>query len=213
MSYRSRLRAAFATGSLLALSGCVGALLGGGKPDALYRFGETQAETVSQPIALPRRILAIPTPRFSPATAGDRVLTSQGNALSYVKDMRWVTAAPNLYATSIEAVIAERAPDIDIANRGSTVRADALLTVTVDRFEAVYPPNGIGLPTVRVEGNAVLFDLAGKKIIGRYNLSASRSVTANSGPAIAKAFSEAVRGSIINIVDWTNLTMPVAKRL
>jgi ABC-type uncharacterized transport system auxiliary subunit len=69
------------------------------------------------------------------------------------------------------------------------------------------------LPTVRVEGNAVLFDLADKKIIGRYNLSASRSVAANSGPAIAKAFSEAVRGSIIKIVDWTNLTMPVAKRL
>ena len=209
MSYQSGLRAALATGSLLALSGCVGALLGGGKPDALYRFGTTQSQTISQQIALPRRILAVPTPNFSPAAGGDRILTSQGSATSYIKDMRWVTAAPTLYAASIEAIIAERAPDIVVAGRGSAGRADAVLTVTVDRFEAVYSSNGIGLPTIQIDGNAVLFDLARKKLLGRYKVSVSRPVAANSGSAIAAAFDAAVRDSVIQVVDWTNVTMSV----
>lgn len=211
MSERLRSRAAFVLVGTLALGGCVGSLLGGGKPDALYRFGATSLVTTPQQLTAPRRILMLHLPQFTPAVGGDRILTSQSGEASYIKDMRWVSAAPMLYAAAIEATVANRAPDMALANRANDGRADAVLTISVERFEATYPAAENVAPNIHVDGHAVLFDPVSKAIVGRYRFSSTREATENSRMAIAAAFDVATSQTVVQIVDWTNVTMPLPK--
>ena len=212
MTNRNGSRSTFAVACLLSLSGCVGALLGGGKPDALYRFGATPSGATSQSSTVPRRILAMPTPEFAPAAGGDRILTVQGNETSYIKDMRWVTPAPALYAAAVEATVADRAPDILMASRNSATSAGAVLTVSIDQFEATYATSDTTPPVIHIKGSGILFDRVGKRIIGRHGISAVEPAAANTGPAIAAAFDVAVGRTVVQLVDWTNVTMPLPRK-
>jgi len=207
MTYRATSRATLAIAAALSLSGCVGALLGGGKPDTLYRFGPVAAGTIPQATAAPRRTLALPVPQFSPATAGDRILTTQGSEISYIKGVRWVSPAPTLYAAALDATVATRAPDIAVATRAS-----GILTVSVNRFEASYSRAGAGAPVIHVDGVAFLADRATKTIVGRLRFSGTASAAANTGPAIIAAFDAATMQSVTQIVDWANVTIPVASK-
>ncbi|RMB36647.1 cholesterol transport system auxiliary component [Sphingomonas sp. PP-CE-3A-406] len=211
MTYRATSRATLAIAAALSLTGCVGALLGGGKPDTLYRFGPVAAGTVPQATPAPRRTLALPVPQFSPATAGDRILTTQGSEISYIKGVRWVSPAPTLYAAALDATVATRAPDIAVATRASGA-ATAILTVSVNRFEASYPGAGAGAPVIHVDGVAFLADRATNTIVGRLQFSGTAPATADTGPAIAAAFDAATMQSVTQIVDWANVTIPVASR-
>ncbi|PZU06798.1 MAG: hypothetical protein DI606_17620 [Sphingobium sp.] len=224
MIYRATSRAALAIAGALTLSGCVGALLGGGKPDALYRFGPVAASAgtssagasdavaaTPQALAAPRRILAVPIPQFAPATAGDRILTTEGGETSYIKGVRWVSSAPTLYAAALEATAATRAPDMALVTRGSGA-ASAILTVSVDRFEARYPAAKGAAPVVRVDGVASLADRGTKTVLGRYRFSGMAPATADTSSAIAAAFDAAAMQSVVQVVDWINVTMPVPRQ-
>ncbi len=206
MIYRATSRATVAIAAALTLSGCVGGLLGGGKPDTLYRFGPVAADTIPQATAAPRRTLALPVPQFSPAVAGDRILTTQGSEISYIKGVRWVSPAPTLYAAALDATVATRAPDIAVATRASGAAA-TVLTVSVNKFEASYPE-----AVIHVGGVASLADRATKTIVARLQFSGTAPAAAGTGPAIVAAFDAATMQSVTQIVDWANVTIPVPKQ-
>lgn len=211
MIYRATSRATLAIAAALTLSGCVGGLLGGGKPDTLYRLGPVAADTIPQATAAPRRTLTLPVPQFSPAVAGDRILTTQGSEISYIKGVRWVSPAPTLYAAALDATVATRAPDIAVATRASGAAA-TVLTVSVNRFEASYPEAGAGAPVIHVDGVASLADRATKTIVGRLQFSGTAPAAAGTGPAIVAAFDAATMQGVTQIVDWANVTIPVPKQ-
>ncbi len=125
--------------------------------------------------------------------------------------MRWVTSAPALYAASIEATVSERVPDMAVMSRGGFRRSDAVLVVSVERFEATYPTAGAALPTVNVEGHATLSSQSEKRILGRYQFASAYTASSNTGPGIAAAFDAAAKESVVQIVDWANVTTPVPR--
>lgn len=188
----------------LALPGCVGGLLGGGKPDRLYRFGMTgPIAPASGPEALTRRTLVLPPPVFPSEVAGPRLLTMEGGQASYIKDVRWVAAAPLLFGAAVKAGFAARAPWIEVVDRG---RADAdVLQVSVSRFEADYPGDG-SPPTVRVEGEAVLVDGGTGRRLAAYRLVEAEPAAADRAEAIVSAFDTAVARAVSGTVDWAART-------
>jgi len=202
-------RYALTLGLVIALSGCVGSLLGGGKPDRLYRFGPTASAAASAPIGQPARVLAVPPPQFAPDIGGDRILTVAGQDNAYLKDMRWVSPAPTLYAGTIETTLAERAPDMIVATRAIGAQPDARLAIEIDRFEARYDDDGKAAPTIHIEGRAVLIDTRTKAIIGRYRIAAAETARSDTGAAIAAAFDTAARASTVSLVDWVNVSIPL----
>ena len=140
-------RYALTLGLVIALSGCVGSLLGGGKPDRLYRFGPTASAAASAPIGQPARVLAVPPPQFAPDIGGDRILTVAGQDNAYLKDMRWVSPAPTLYAGTIETTLAERAPDMIVATGNGWWTAGTSI-VGIQRASAEAWARLFGVPLV-----------------------------------------------------------------
>jgi cholesterol transport system auxiliary component len=192
--------------AMLSLGGCVGTLLGGGKPDQLYRFGQIVGAPGSEVINAPGRSVVMMPPRFAPEAAGDRVLTSEGNAAAYVKGMRWTAPAPVLYAAALDAAAARRAPDMAFATRGAAPPGAAMLTVEIDRFEAEYGSGSKAPPTISVQGMANLYDSQTRAAIGRYRIHVSAPAAARNAAAIAAAFDDAVQESAVGLIDWVNLS-------
>lgn len=194
------------------LSGCVGGLLGGGKPDQLYRFGGAQTATASGDAPFrPRRVELLP-PRFAPEVAGDRILTTGGRSAAYVQDARWSTAAPALYAAALTATFVDRSTDIAVVERRDA-RGEglALLRIEVTRFEAQYPgeatEEGVA-PTVLVQGEAALIEAESNRVLGTYRFVEREAAGADRVSAIVGAFDAAVARSVGGTVDWTTRTLP-----
>lgn len=183
----------------LASSGCAG-LLGGGKPDRLYRFGiSAAAASPSAAIAVPTRTLILATPAFASEVSGPRLLTVEGGRASYVKDARWVAPAPLLFGAAVKAGFGQRAPWIAMVDRRGKAGGD-VLQLSIARFEADYA--GAGPPTVRVQGEALLADGAGGVRLAAFRIAEEQPAAADAVGAIAAAFDVVTARAVTGIVDW-----------
>lgn len=191
----------------LLLSGCVGGLLGGGKPDQLYRFGTTDA---AAPVAvLPetaRRTLSMPMPTFPPEVSADRMLTSQGRELAYVKDARWVTSAPALYQMAVEASMRSRAA-VTFVDRSQARSADGELRIAIDRFEAVYDADPMMAPTIHIEGRAILL-ISDDAPPSMHRVHGEQRARVNTASGLAAAFDAAVAQSTNDLTGWISVSLP-----
>uniref|UniRef100_UPI0015774FDC ABC-type transport auxiliary lipoprotein family protein n=1 Tax=Sphingomonas bacterium TaxID=1895847 RepID=UPI0015774FDC len=162
----------------LLLTGC--ALLGGGKPVQLYRFGAppTASPATGGVVPTPRYTVLLMPVRFAAGIDGDRVLASRGSETLYIKGLRWVAPAPVLFGEEAQASFRARAPWIALTDRRGGAPADHILQIRIDRFEARYDAGAKAPPTIHVEGEAMLGDVRTPGVSSRYRLVAEQQATA-----------------------------------
>ena len=203
-----RMRMLLGVGWLCLLGGCVGNLLGGGKPDALYRFGASvPVLSDAGPAAPSRQTVALLKVEFAPEVDGDRLLAVHGQSARYIKGMRWVTAAPGLFALAIERGFQTRAPDMRLTQKQGEETAGYALDVRVSRFEAEYDDAAMaGLPTVVIEGDATVSRPSARQPIATRHFSARVVADQNRAGDVAAAFDRATTLITTQITDWVAAT-------
>jgi cholesterol transport system auxiliary component len=202
--------------TLLALSlflipgGCVGSLLGGGKPDTLYRLDlPVQPDMVpSSPLT---NVVLLPV-SFTPQSSGDRMLTTRGSQASYVKGARWVTAVPELFTQALDLNFRQRSRAVMLTSPRQPAGAPFALQITIDRYEADYHPGDAtgDAPTIRVEGQARLYRLPGRTVVATLPISNDRQAARNRIDDIVAAFGGATSAVAASIIDWTDRTAAIA---
>ena len=189
--------------AMLLLGGCVGSLLGGGKPDALYRFGN------APPAAAP----ALPTPQqrtvvllkagFAAEVSGDRLLATHGGSTRYIKGMRWVAGAPGLFTQALAHSFDTRAPALRFTTTQGGDLTGYALALAISRFEAQYGSEAmIDPPTILIEGDATLYGLADRKAIATRHFSARAVAGRNNADQIVAAFDQATNSYTAQVSDW-----------
>ncbi|WP_030541312.1 ABC-type transport auxiliary lipoprotein family protein [Sphingobium sp. DC-2] len=195
----------------LVLSGCVGGLLGGGKPDRLYRFGASQtALEAPGPVAGPLYRVRLPTPTFPAEVADQRILTVEQAQASYIKGARWVSAAPMLYGAALAAALRRQEAGIEIVDKRRP-DADHLLYVRIQRFEARYDKGAKEPPVIQVEGEASLFDKDGKQVAA-WLLADQEPAVENRMGAIVAAFDRAVARQSAVLARWAVTALKCSER-
>ncbi len=186
----------------VALSGC--ALLSGGKPANLYRFGqmiETQPAAAPAPAAAAVPVFRAPT-GFPREAAGDRILTVQGSKAAYIAETRWVAPAPILFGQAVTAAFDASPGPVRLVSRGEPGQAQYVLRLDVRTFEARYDRGAKAAPTVVVRVNAVLSrrgENVREQMFEAQALAGENRVT-----AIVAAYDQAVAQVLGQVVAWTN---------
>lgn len=200
--------------ALVLISGCA-PLLGGGKPDNLYRFGVPVQPESPVEAALPApRPAVLARVRFAPEIEGDRILTARGQAVLYIKDARWAAPAPDLFSQAVIGQFDRRAPGIRLVPSGERVgSAHAFLRLSIDRFEARYTPGERedAPPRIIVAGSASLADPDSSRPIIEQRFWIEEPASANSQSAIAAAFDQAVSRYTTQLADWCVRAMAPAQ--
>ncbi len=192
--------------TVLALLTACGAVLGGGKPDNLFRFGVPEREIVPDATRRPeRKTILLARIGFAPEIEGDRILTARGGSVLYIKDARWAASAPDLFTQAVIRRFAERAPGIRLASQRERPGSGLVLRLAVDRFEARYAPNAAkdAPPVILLSGTADLVDLPSRRTIASQRFAIEEPASANGKAAIVAAFDSAVSRYTIDITDWT----------
>lgn len=196
---------------LVPLAAC-GAVLGGGKPDNLFRFGVPEREAVpSAMIATGQKTILLARIAFAPEIDGDRILTARGGSVLYIKDARWAAPAPELFTQAVTRRFAERALTIRLASPRERPGSGFLLRLAVDRFEARYAPDAAkgSPPVILLAGTAELFDLPARRTVASRRFAVEEAASANGKAAIVAAFDSAVTRYTTGIADWTaGIPMP-----
>lgn len=207
MRIRYATAAVMSLATLLSLAGC-SALLGGGKPEQLYRFEAPPAGPLGAgSIEPPRSTLLVMPVRFAAEIQGDRVLASRSQEALYIKGLRWIAPAPILFEQSVRATFRARAPWLAVTERRGGGPADNILQIRVDRFEARYDGGPAAPPTIHVEGEATLSDAVKLNQTSRYRISSVQQAVGGNAAAIVAAFSQAAAMAVVATVDWTDTTV------
>ncbi|HEX5776127.1 MAG TPA: ABC-type transport auxiliary lipoprotein family protein, partial [Caulobacteraceae bacterium] len=125
------------------------ALLGGGDPAQLYRFGAEPAPTVSVEGA--KFGVLKSTTDFVAAAASDKILTVTQGEAAYIKDARWVSPASVLFDEALDRTFQGSTGRARLITRGEVAKAEYVLKLDVRTFETRYPG-----PEVVVETRAML---------------------------------------------------------
>ncbi|MEJ1970349.1 MAG: ABC-type transport auxiliary lipoprotein family protein [Rhizomicrobium sp.] len=187
------------------------------------------SDVIGPPAAAPMYLLR---PQFPPATHGPRVnwqvsvtlpsapesldtdriaLVQPGNVMDYYANAQWSDRLPFLVQNAlVDAFEADNR--ITAVGRDSDVlRSDYLLQTDIRDFEARYDvPDGI--PTAVIRISAKLIAAKGRTIAQITMAHAEVPASANSVPAAAAAFNEALSSVIGQIVTWA-LTAPLPPRV
>ncbi len=203
--------------ALVLLGGCVGGLLGGGKPDALYRFGVSEQNIGSLPEQRPEsdRTITLLRIRFAPEIDGDRLLATRGESALYIEGARWVAAAPDLFSQALGRTFRNRAPAVRLIPAQNGDPSDYALEISITRFEAHYATAGPDEvpPMVLMEGDATLYGPGNRKAVTVRHVSTQAAAGANRAGAIVAAFDGAAGLFTAQVVDWVNGSALTARNL
>ncbi|SNT12420.1 cholesterol transport system auxiliary component [Sphingomonas laterariae] len=196
--------------ALLLLGGCGGLLGNSGKRDTLFRFGvaEQNNTTAAERLATGRP-LTLARIRFAPEIEGDRILTTRGASVLYVKDARWVASAPELFAQAMTRQFDQRAANIRLVSWRTGGAGAVALQLNLDRFEARYATGSDekSPPTILISGDATLTALADRGMQGSRRFVEEEPARQNSKAEIAAAFDRATARFTAAVVDWTSETL------
>jgi cholesterol transport system auxiliary component len=187
----------------LALSGCLGGLLGGGKPAQLYRFGQI-------PTAAPQAAPAAggvgvfrATSLFQREAAGDRILAITGGQAQYIAESRWVAPANVLWDQAVLAAFDAAPGRVRLISRGEPGRADYTLRLDVRNFETRYEAGPEAAPTVVVRARAVLARDRAENLGPEQIFESRVPAASNRVSSIVAAYDRAVGDVLGQVVRWT----------
>lgn len=197
---------------LMTLTGCVGSLIGGGKPAQLYQLERASEGAPAIPPSAGRIAIQLQPIRFAPGIEGDRILTLTGQQALYLKDVRWIADAPALFDHALHAGFARRAPNLLLVDDHARGGAAALLQITVTHFEAVYAANADNKaadmgPMVRIDAEALLLRPGNRGIIAQQRFSSESPANANRVGPIVDAFGEASETVVDKLADWSRMSV------
>lgn len=199
--------AAIALGMTLSLGGCVN-VLPKVKPVQLYRFGyqpelagkkaDAAPPSTSKPIGL---ILGNIT--YPPASAGDQVLTVDGNEVAYIGQVRWASSASSLFSAAVSEGFARSGGTVELEPRGPSA-AIYRLDLSVRRMEVSYTRNH---PTVSIGVDARILRLTDRAVMGERYVSADVAVRHNDMSLIADAYNQATTQVVTGLIDFADNTL------
>jgi cholesterol transport system auxiliary component len=182
-----------------ALAGCI-TLFPKATPVQLYRFGAQV-----QPVQNPGRPVAIRmgAPDFPPGSAGDRIMTVDGDQIAYIAGGRWVSPASRLFEEAVEHGF--DAPGATVRLLGPAQgKPDYRLRLDVSRFETRYTSGPTAPPTVVVVVRATLDRNADLKFVGAKEFEADFPASDNRVGAIVQAYDGAVTKVVGDLVAWVD---------
>ena len=194
-------RAFVAAMLLAALSGC--ALLGGGKPAALYSFGTAPASAAASiPAARPVTIL-YPGATFARQSGGTRILTENGNQAAYVAEAKWVAPAAELFDAAAIRRLESAVPSLQVIRAGARAQPEYLLAIDVQRFAAVYSGVPDAPPVAVIQARAKLVRVADRAIVGDWPIEASMPAAENRVTSIVAALDGSTAAVVSRVADLT----------
>jgi cholesterol transport system auxiliary component len=187
----------------LMLGGCV-SVFPKEKPVQLYRFGASAGPPISAPPAAARVSVRFLPLTFVRASAGDRILTVDGDTAAYIKGARWLSPASILFEAAIHNAF-DRAPIAPrLMARNEISRPDYLLQVDVRAFEARYLEGETQPPTIFISMTASLARPGGKTATAVKSFETRFRARENREGAIADAFDRAVETATGELAAWTD---------
>jgi cholesterol transport system auxiliary component len=193
------------------LSGCVN-VLPKTQPIQLYRFAyapEKLEQGKAAPALAPRPADGVLTPvnfglvQFPQEAESDRVMTTEGNEISYVAGSRWAAPARQLFVQSVSEGFARSATTVRLDPRGPA-QAVYRLDLNVHHFESAYKR---GRPTVSIALDAQLIRLSDRAVVGQRFITADVGVRRNDMSMMADAYDEATTQAVMALVGFTQETV------
>ena len=188
-------RAIVALALAMPLGAC--ALLGGGEPAQLYRFGAEPAPTVSVEGA--KFGVMKGATDFVGAAASDKILTVTQGEAAYIKDARWVSPAAVLFDEAVDRTFQGSTGRARLITRGEMAKAEYVLKLDVRTFETRYPG-----PEVVVETRAMLTRNDNRELVAEQVFTSRVQAGENRVSAIVAAYDQATDEVISDIYAWVN---------
>ncbi len=193
----------------VSLSACVN-VLPKTKPVQLYRFSfapqapdkQTITTQATAPLG-PYIAVNMGQIDFPQAAAGDRVLTTEGNEISYVGGSRWAIPVRQMFSEAVSEGFARTATTIRLDPRGPATAAYRL-DMTVHHYESVYKR---GKPTVSIALDARVIRLSDRIVVGQRYITADVPVKHNDMSLMADAYDEATTEVVTDLVNFTQDTV------
>lgn len=186
-----------------ALSGCI-TLLPKSPPAQLYRFGATGPATATPPTGARNFSVRDGPINFSAASAGDQILTVDGEKTAYIAGARWISSAAALFEAATDEAFAARSGPARLLARGETAHADYVLKLDVRRFEARYDHGAASAPTIVVQVYAALDDPSRPAAGHDHVFAAAAPASDNRVGAIVQAFDTALAAVLSDLTAWVD---------
>jgi cholesterol transport system auxiliary component len=201
MNLRPRRRWMAASLVLLPLVAGCGGLLPKPPERQLYRLMPTPVFRASLPRVEAQLLVATPT-ALSAFDTSRIALSRSAITLEYFADSEWTDRAPFVVQAALIDAFEKSRAFSGISSEGSGLQADFVLGVEIRDFSAIYDsPNGP--PRVRVQLNAELVRMPGRKILAETVVTAEATAAGNDIPAVVQAFGGALGGTATDLVTWT----------
>jgi cholesterol transport system auxiliary component len=184
-----------ALAAVAALGACI-TLFPKTAPSQLYRFDAAvqPAAASGPPIAIRAGVID-----FDPESAGDRILTVDGDQVAYVQGGRWAIPASQMFQ---EAVMhGFHAAGMRLVDIGESSQARYRLRLQVTHFETRYLSGPKAAPTVVVSVRATL-DRADGALVAEQPFEASVPAGDDRLGAIVQAYDQAASKVIGDLVAW-----------
>lgn len=184
----------------LGLSGCLGGLLGGGKPAQLYSFGYHGPAAAGAP----QRSVGVykANSLFQREAAGDRILAITGEQASLIAQSRWAAPAQVLFDQAVLAAF-DGSPRVRLLSRGEPSKSDYSLRLDVRNFETRYDNGAKAAPAVLVRVRASLTRNQDNSVVGEQIFESRQPAAENRVGAIVGAYDAGVTDVLSKVVAWT----------
>jgi cholesterol transport system auxiliary component len=196
-----RRRSVVATLIVLPLLAACGGLLPKPPERQLYRLTSTPVFHTTPPRVPAQLLVATPT-SLSAFDTARIALSRSAITLEYFADAEWADRVPFVVqAALIEAFEKSRA-FAGISSEASGLQADFVLATEIRDFAAIYDSPS-GPARVRVQLNAELIRMPGRKILAETVVTGEATAAGNEIPAIVQAFGAALGGAAADLVTWS----------
>jgi cholesterol transport system auxiliary component len=185
----------------LALSGCVNLGIGGDKdaPAIIYYVMEDGGRSVPVAATSPRILLLADTAAGAFYDTDGMAFSSQPGTRGYYQFARWSERSGKRFSDLLLARLEQEKIFAAVAQAGSNVRGDWLLTTEILDFhhDAAQQPG-----FVKVELRAEVVDLNTRTLLARKTFTQSVAVSSYDAAGAYKAFNTAVTRTLNEMADW-----------
>lgn len=188
-------------GGAIVLAGCSDLIGPTSAPQQLYSLRPNGGSYTAGP-KVPWS-LAILTTTISDHLDSSRIaLTQSDNSVDYYAGCAWTDHLPRLVQNTLVEAFENSGRIAAVSADSEGFHADYLLQAQIRAFEARYvAPDGI--PTVWVRVESKLAPTRGREIVASQNSVHQVQASANSVPAVVRAFGDAMGAVLSDIVNWT----------